>query len=424
MKAIADSSPVDIDADGWRGRIVGVTRIGGKAGFVATLVVGLLAVLIVYGITTAGHRRRAPSDTGGVPLNKAAEGHEPWWHDVSDAPAHLPTAAPVRVRRYTARAPMREEEQIQPRVPEITPLAPSVGAMQEQPHVEEDRRRALRDAAINAPVNVRFEDANTNSPRDEVKRYASDGAFAPIIAAAGATERNGASSGGSAQDERLRFMAEAAASETRDRLPTARHADASPFVIHAGSILPATLLTGINADLPGTIVAQVRNDVFDSVSGRFLLIPGGAKLTGMYDSRVVQGERRVLVVWKRLLYPDGSSLDLLGMAGTDPSGYAGFSAKVDEHLNKAFNAALLLSVISAGAQLSQPQRSATTGVAPDMGQTIAGAFGQQIAGGSMQLAQREATVTPTLEVDPGYRFDVLVDRDIVLSAPYGGGGTP
>ena len=113
-----------------------------------------------------------------------------------------------------------------------------------------------------------------------------------------------------------------------------------------------------------------------------------------------------------------------GMAGTDPAGYAGFGANVDEHLNKVFTSALLLSIIGAGAQLSQPQQLGSIYAAPSIGQTIAGAFGQQIGKTSIQLTQREMQVPPTLEVPPGYIFDVLVDRDIVLTAPYEGPATP
>lgn len=219
-------------------------------------------------------------------------------------------------------------------------------------------------------------------------------------------------------DPRLSFLASVTTGLPRDRLLSTLEYDPSPYELHAGSVIPATLLTGINADLPGMIVAQVRDDVFDSVTGRYLLIPRGTKLVGAYDSRIVQGQRRVLVAWTRLLYPDGSSLDLPGMAGTDPSGYAGFSANVDEHLNKTFNSALLLSIISAGAQLSQSQRSVNVNAVPDIGQTIAGAIGQQIGNTSIQLAQRQLQIAPTLEVPSGYVFDVLVDRDIVLGKPY------
>jgi type IV secretion system protein VirB10 len=226
------------------------------------------------------------------------------------------------------------------------------------------------------------------------------------------------------QDESAAFLASAGSNASHDRLVVVRQDDPSPYELHAGSVIPATLLTGINADLPGTIVGQVRNDVFDSVTGTYLLIPRGTKLVGTYDSRIVQGQRRVLVAWSRLLYPDGSSMDISGMAGTDPSGYAGFAANVDEHLNKVFNSALLLSIIGADAQLSQPQQSGSIYAAPGIGQTIAGAVGQQIGNTSIQLTQRQLQVPPTLEVPPGYLFDVMVDRDIVLAAPYTVAGAP
>ena len=283
----------------------------------------------------------------------------------------------------------------------------------------EERRRALLDAAQAAPV-----DGSTQRERNAgARRCDAAGASSlpsPVLPAdlLGIASQPRASEN---QDERDAFLT-SAASASRDRLFAARQDDPSPYELHAGSVIPAVLLTGINADLPGTIVAQVRNDVFDSVTGRYLLIPRGTRLVGTYDNRIVQGQRRVLVAWTRLLYPDGSSLDLLGMPGTDEAGYAGFGANVDEHLNKVFTSALLLSIIGAGAQLSQPQQSSSLYAAPSIGQTIAGAFGQQIGNTSIQLTQRQLEIPPTLEVPPGYLFNVLVDRDIVLTAPYGEAG--
>jgi type IV secretory pathway VirB10-like protein len=415
-------SPVDVDDGGWRGRVVGVTRIGSRAGFAATVVLAVLVGLVIYGISTAGHRHANPA--GNETLTKAAEQHSPWWQALPDAqpspprlPAVLPTPARISVLRATVREPT-----VRPLVPNVAPLGANAESGQLQGGRERgSRQRALIEAATNAPISVRLNDEGGSPVR-------------PGVTGSAAAPPSGTSAGGmtgsaptapapSAQDERLAFVAGAAAVSARDQLPTTVHASASPFALTAGSVIPAMLLTGINADLPGTVVAQVREDVFDSVTGRYLLIPRGAKLTGTYDSRVVQGERRVLVAWRRLLYPDGSSLDLLEMEGTDPAGYAGFGAKVDEHLNKAFNSALLLSLISAGAQLSQPQRSTSVFAAPDLGQTIAGAVGQQIANTSIQLTQRQLEIPPTLEVSPGYRFDVLVDRDIVLSVPYNDGAS-
>jgi type IV secretion system protein VirB10 len=395
-------SPVEVDEGGWRGRVVGVTRIGAKAGFAAALVLAVLFGMIVYGISTAGHRRAANAN-GSTALTKASEQQKPWWNAFPDAqpsPPLLPSAPPVpaRVPPLTARtqtARASGEAQI------------SAARMQalEAEQEREQRRRALLDAAAMAPVTVRLNDGASSTPGN-LSQGVPGTQPTPSVAAIGPNS-------GSTQM--------GAAGTSRDQLFAALQDDPSPYELHAGSVITATLLTGINAELPGTIVAQVRQDVFDSVTGQYLLVPRGTKLIGSYDSRIVQGQHRVMVAWTRLLYPDGSSLDLSGMEGTDPAGYAGFGANVDEHLNKVFNSALLLSIIGAGAQLSQPQQSGSMYAAPSIGQTIAGAVGQQIGNTSIQLTQRQLQIPATLEVPPGYLFDVLVDRDIVLAAPYAGG---
>jgi type IV secretory pathway VirB10-like protein len=406
-------SPTEIEDGGWRGRVLGVTRIGGKAGYAATGVAALLIAAIAYGISTSGHHH-LPHVTDGVPLTKASEQHTAWWDGVPDGPSSpppLPTTPPRRAMPVRRPSQVRREFVVQPQIPEVLPMeaAPIRELRRVEPERTENPRQALRDAAISAPVTVRLDDR-----------------AAPIIPETmpGRASGSSPSSDGLGQDERLAFLANAAAGASYDRLLSDRHDDPSPFVLRAGSIIPATLLTGVNADLPGLLVAQVREDVFDSVTGRYRLIPNGTKIVGTYDSHVVQGQNRVLVVWNRLLYPDGSNLDLRGMAGVDTAGYAGFDAKVDTHLGKTVGSALLLSIIGAGAQLSQPQRSVIVGAPPDIGQTIAGAMGQQIANDSIQLAGRQMQTPPTLTVAPGYRFDVLVDRDLVLSRPYDGFGEP
>jgi type IV secretion system protein VirB10 len=412
-------SPVELDESGWRGRVVGVTRIGTRAGIVATLVLALLFGLIIYGISTAGHRR-ASSSNDAAKLTKASEHPAPWWTAFPNgqpSPPVLPSAVRTPARIPSLSTSTENTTGLQ-RVPELGQVSALHMHELEAKAEREARRRALLEATARAPITVRLNVSGAEAGR--LRQPTPSGLPTPE-SLPGLPSNSAARQDAQSQDSRT-FLTTQPAGLSRDRLFAARQDDPSPYELHAGSIIPATLLTGINANLPGTIVAQVRDDVFDSVTGRFLLIPHGTRLVGAYDSRIVQGQRRVLVAWTRLLYPDGSSLDLLGMAGTDPAGYAGFGAKVDEHLSKAFNAALLLSIIGAGAQLSQPQRSETVGAAPDIGQTIAGAIGQQIGNTSIQLTQRQLQIAPTLEVPPGYLFDVLVDRDIVLSGPYAGLG--
>ena len=191
----------------------------------------------------------------------------------------------------------------------------------------------------------------------------------------------------------------------------------SPFEVKAGALLPATLLVGIDSDLPGETSALIRRNVYDSVTGRYLLIPQGTRLLGSYDNRVAYGQRRVLLAWNRLLFPDGRSMDLAGMPGADLAGASGLADRVDSHFLRAFGHALLLSAISAGAQLSQPQESAD-GRAPSASQIVAAALGQELSSTANALLNRELNVQPTLEIRPGFLFNVEVTADMLFPAPY------
>jgi type IV secretory pathway VirB10-like protein len=192
----------------------------------------------------------------------------------------------------------------------------------------------------------------------------------------------------------------------------------SPYELQAGSIIPGILITGINSDLPGQITGQVKTNVYDSISGRHLLIPQGAKLTGVYDSQVAYGQERVLVAWKRILFPNGQSINLAGMPGVDMSGYAGFHDQVNNHYSKIFGSVLLMSVMSAGAQLSQPQTSNSPFQAPTVGQTIAQSVGANIANTGTMITAKNINIQPTLEIRPGYEFNIAVTKDMVFPSAY------
>ncbi|MGA7094923.1 MAG: TrbI/VirB10 family protein [Candidatus Cybelea sp.] len=408
-------SPVELVEKVWRGPVLGVIKISAKAGFIAALLLAGLVGLIVYGISTAGHRR-ASSASGATNLTKAAEQQAPWWNAIPDA---RPTVLRLPSIAVQLRVPaLLRSGGRAVRVPQLRPISAGETQALDTEREAQDRRRSLLNAAQAAPAMVRLNENGTPASVDASRPMPSSlpSASAPDLAV-------NAPPGSTNQAERDAF-APSVAGGPHDRLFAMRQDDPSPYELHAGSVIPAVLLTGINADLPGTIVAQVRNDVFDSVAGRYVLVPSGTRLIGTYDNRIVQGQRRLLVAWTRLLYPDGSSLDLLGMPGADQAGYAGFGAHVDEHLNKVFTSALLLSIIGAGAQLSQPQQSSSLYAAPSIGQTVAGAVGQQIGNTSIQLTQRQLEILPTLQVPPGYLFNVLVNRDIVLTAPYGEAGAP
>lgn len=190
----------------------------------------------------------------------------------------------------------------------------------------------------------------------------------------------------------------------------------SPYEVKAGAIIPAVMIGGINSDLPGQVIAQVRENVYDSKSGQFLLIPQGSRLVGLYDAHVAYGQKRILLAWSRVIYPDGSSFNLKGMPSSDKAGYAGFFDQVDNHYMKIFGSAVLMSFISAGVQVSQPSNGSSSGSnsTPSVSQTVGAALGQQIGQTAMTITQKNLSIQPTLEVRPGYQFNVMVTADMIL----------
>jgi len=202
-------------------------------------------------------------------------------------------------------------------------------------------------------------------------------------------------------------------------LPASLREPTSPYEVKAGTIIPAVLLTGVNSDLPGQLIAQVRESVFDTETGQHLLIPQGARLIGLYDHRAVYGQERVLITWKRVIFPNATSLSLKeGMPGTDAAGAAGFQDEVNHHLLRVFGGALLLSVISAGVQLSQIPDFGRGFGGPTAGNVLGAAVGQELGQVSSELIRRGMSIAPTIEIRPGYAFNVMVTQDLVFPGPY------
>lgn len=191
---------------------------------------------------------------------------------------------------------------------------------------------------------------------------------------------------------------------------------ASPSIVQAGSIIPAALLTGIQSDLPGQITAQVTQNVYDSPTGRILLIPQGSRLIGEYDSEVSAGQSRVLLAWDRLIFPDGRSILLDRQPGADASGTAGIRDGVNYHWGNMLKAALVSTLLGVGTEL-----------ATDSDDTLVQAlrYGTQdtINQTGRQVVQRQISVPPTLTVRPGHVLRVIVTRDLVLE-PVGKGEWP
>lgn len=193
-----------------------------------------------------------------------------------------------------------------------------------------------------------------------------------------------------------------------------------PYALQAGTIIPAVLLTEINSDLPGDVLAQVSRDVFDSRSQQQLLVPKGSRLIGSYESEVTMSQERLFVRWTRLIFPDGRSVVLPELETKDRSGAAGVRDQVERHSKRNLGTAALVSLVSAGAQLSQPNGGYGPWGSPSAGQVVAGAAGQQLAEVTAQILRRNADAPPTLRVRQGMPFNVFLAADLTFPAPYRG----
>lgn len=212
------------------------------------------------------------------------------------------------------------------------------------------------------------------------------------------------------QDRKLAFVN--AAVDRRTVTPDRVQEKASPYIVQAGTIIPAALITGIKSDLPGTITAQVTEQVYDTPTGKQLLIPQGARLIGQYDSQVAFGQSRVLLVWNRIIMPNGTSIVLERQPGADVEGYSGLEDDVDYHWGQLFRAAILSTLLGVGTEIGASDneneiaraiRQSSQDTASDVGR---------------QLIRRQLNIQPTLTIRPGFPVRVIVNRDLILQ-PYG-----
>jgi type IV secretion system protein TrbI len=185
----------------------------------------------------------------------------------------------------------------------------------------------------------------------------------------------------------------------------------SPFTLMAGSIIPASLVTGLNSDLPGFVIGQVTENVYDTVTGRHLLVPQGTKIIGKYDSVVAFGQKRALVIWQRLIRPDGSSLVIDNLPATDEGGYAGLEDKVDYHTWALLKGIALATLLGVGTEVSIGNSES------DIISTIRQSAQENTNQAGQQFVQRQLDVQPTLTVRPGWPLRIIVHKDLILE-PY------
>ena len=236
-------------------------------------------------------------------------------------------------------------------------------------------------------------------------------AVVPVSAGGQAVSPAAAGSGDlTSQDHKLAFLNGNV--DRRTVSPDRVEPPASPYVLQAGAVIPAALITGLRSDLPGQVTAQVTEDVYDSPTGQVLLIPQGARLIGQYDAQIAFGQTRALLVWNRLIMPNGRSIVLERQPGADREGYAGLEDEVDNHWGMLFKAAILSTVLSVGSEAGMSGNSNGS-----LAEAIQQGMSQSINQTGQQVVSRSLSIQPTITIRPGFPVRVMVTHDLVLE-PY------
>jgi type IV secretion system protein VirB10 len=299
---------------------------------------------------------------------------------------------------------------------DVPRLGPPLPGDLGRPIVEQHRSLAAVQGPYEQPVDVAAQAAATeHQRRASAEQAARTSALLaqvstapaqpapPAAAAEPADQERGAETATGPQERKLAF-AKTGAGDLNGHVLTAAP---SPWTLVAGTVIPASLITGLNSDLPGLVLAQVTQNVRDTATGRTVLIPQGARLVGRYDSDVSYGQRRALLIWERIIFPNGASLDLDKMPGTDSAGYAGLKGHVNSHEWQLLKGAVLSTILGVGTQLS-------LGGGGAIARAIRQSAQQNSSRAGEQLVAHDLDVQPTLTVPPGWPVRLIVSKDLVL----------
>ncbi|MDY0215043.1 MAG: TrbI/VirB10 family protein [Bacilli bacterium] len=280
--------------------------------------------------------------------------------------------------------------------------------------LEDERKRVLN--AIASPTKIRVEQSTYNANATSNKQ-ASPGATT-------ASTQSDAPANGilraylqsqekeTDNDTRNEPFLKKADKKSYDYLATQKVSPLSPYEVKAGTVIPGVMITGINSDLPGQLLGTVSENVYDTATGQYLLIPQGSKLVGLYSANVIFGQERVLIAWNRIIFPDAKTLSLGAMPGTDQAGYAGFTDLVNNHYMKIFGSAFMMSMITGGIALSS-NNNGNQYTETNSDKMISSMI-QEMGEVGKQMIQKNLNIAPTLEIRPGYRFNIFVTKDIIL----------
>lgn len=195
-------------------------------------------------------------------------------------------------------------------------------------------------------------------------------------------------------------------------------APVSPYLLRTGSVIPATLLSGLNSDLPGQIIGQVSQNVYDTATGHYLLIPQGARLIGEYSSQVQYGQSRVFAAWQRLIFPDGKVLNLGAMPASTGAGFSGLKDQVNNHYFRIFGSALMMSAVLAGVEQTQNNGSSGSSDKKSMSDTMSESLGATFGNLIAEMMRKNLSISPTIQIRPGFRLNVMLVKDLQFAGSY------
>lgn len=419
----------------------GIRRINRLPVVIAAVLVMLVFALIIFGLTSRGLFFRGNEGIDPASSNSASTYADQLKRGVSDgiigepieAVALQPVpAGPAETQKVAddpfEHRPQGEEQSAEQGEAEAVWKARLEREQREQYIRERHRQKMARmqanDAAYDSPLTISL--SKLEQPTEEEQpsgpaNASAASATAPSTANFYAAALRAGIGGQNHDPNGQRAKADFFNADMRELgyLPNKLVPQQSPYELKRGSVIPATLITGINSDLPGRITAQVSQNVYDSATGHRLLIPQGTKLFGRYDAEVSFGQSRVLVVWTDIVFPNGATLQIDGMAGTDAQGNGGFRDKVDNHYFKTFGSAILLAIIGTGIDMAVP-KSSTRANHDSASDAARRNFAETFGRVAERTISKNLDVQPTLEIRPGYKFNVLVDQDIIFPSAYRG----
>lgn len=408
-----------------------IRRLNRLPVIVAILLIVLFLGVIFYGLSSRGLHFGSSNDVETTSGSSASSYGDQLKQGIPDGIIGEPASSPFQPAPATT-----------PQPPSIAVVTPAMQTSPKSPPQSDDEWRAqlkreeqqqvanelLRErlarvqassAALDSPINVSLQNLGAktqiaaSAPTSPgVTTPSGSGALDLYAAAAQAGLIGSQNTDPNGQTSKENFLTQ----DVKDAgyLPNAVVPQTSPYELKRGSVIPATLITGISSDLPGRITAQVSQNVYDSATGHYLLIPQGTKLFGRYDSKVSFGQSRVLVIWTDIIFLNGSTLQIGGMAGTDAAGYGGFNDQVDNHFFQTFGSAILVAVIGAGTEMMLPPERNSLDSQTDAEDSARESFAQTFGEMSKQSVEKNMNVQPTLQIRPGYLFNVLVDQDMVF----------